>query len=611
MYRNKLLLQFLSVILLLALATLSDSAQLYPGGKVHVVKEIEPKFRQALQSYRAGDYQQAFTRFRELSQANLIHQRMTASLLMAGKSLYHLGQYSEALSFLDRLIQTFPMSQYVDDAYYARAQCEYRLKQYLQALKNLLLILENSPNKPLVDKSIHFARFLMRKEFSLSQLRKIPSLAKGENSLALITIELARKEYLQGSPSRAVSLLNKFKNKYPNSSWISQIDQLENDLKKYKKRPVRIGVLLPVTGLYAEEGKGILRGIKFAQMASKNNSSAPILLKFQDSQSNMIKAVKAVKYFASEGGVSAIIGELESQITAGVGALASIFNIPLLAPAATENELTSVGDLVFQLNSDLERKGAAIAEYAINQLGLRTFATLAPADDYGLEITASFTSKIDELGGRIIAQSWYYGETQDFAAQFKAIREAAFHYDSTDVEHILKIAEEQGKDMDELDIPVESIDAIFLPIYTEDIKYVAPQLALYNIRAQILGGEYWDNLEVLKRAQIARYVNGVIFVSDYFPDENNRTFRNFRTEFRIKMGKTPERWEVFGYDAFQVLHKVISEGATTPEEIAKKLNSLENFHGLKGKITLKGSDRVNREVNFLQFINDRIIKLEE
>jgi len=262
----------------------------------------------------------------------------------------------------------------------------------------------------------------------------------------------------------------------------------------------------------------------------------------------MITAIKATRNLIQREHVRAIIGELESELSAGIGALASVDNVPLVAPTASENGVASVGEAIYQLNSDLERKGAALAEYAFRQLGLRTFATLAPADGYGQQLTASFTSRIDELGGRIIAQSWYYGDAQDLSRQFKMIREAAFHYDSTDVEKMIEEAEKEGEDLEEKDIPVLSIDAVFFPVYSEHIPYVAPQFALSNIQAQILGGEYWDDADLLRRAQIAPYVDGAIFVSDYFPQEDDPEFRNFRTQFRLKMKRTPERWEIFGYD---------------------------------------------------------------
>jgi len=573
---------------------------------VQFVPQKENEFQSALETYRSGDYRSALSAFESLANSNVLHQRMTAALLMTGKSLYHLERYSDATSYFDELIRRFPRSEYVDDAGYFRGGCDYQQGEYFKAARNFLWVIDWSPHPQLLEKSKRLARAIIFSELSMSEAQNLLRHAGGEQSAGVVTLGLAQKELLQGSSKRVVKLLEEYRSKYGENEFSDQIDQLLTEARGVQS--LKFGVVLPLTGLFSEEGLGILQGIKFAHSQSSGRTQIPVQLLVRDSESNMITAIKATQNLINREHVRAIIGELESEVTAGVGALASVDNVPLVAPAATENQVASVGKAVYQLNSDLERKGEALAEYAFQQLGLRTFATLAPADGYGQQMTASFTSRIDELGGRIIAQSWFYGDGQDLSRQFKMIREAAFHYDSTDVEKLIEEAEKAGEKLEEKDIPVLSIDAVFFPIYSEHIPYVAPQFALSNIQAQVLGGEYWDAGDLLQRSQIQPYVNGAIFVSDYFPQEDNPEFRDFRTQFRLQMKKTPERWEIFGYDAFQVLAQAINDGAKTSGELNSDLSTLQEFRGMKGEITFKGNNRVNSEVNFLQFVNGRIIK---
>ncbi|MFQ5706232.1 MAG: penicillin-binding protein activator [bacterium] len=601
--------RFLSLVLCCLLG-LTGSIQAQVATTIRRVPEVEPEFQQALAAYNSGHYQLALAKFQKLSRPTIVHQMVTASLLMTGKTLYKLERYGEAEIEFNKLINRFPVSTYVDDAYYGKAEVNYRQNKYLKAVKDLFWVLDKSVNKKLLRMSSRLANFIMNSELNLADLRKLVNFARSENSVALLTIQLARRELSIGSSDKAAAILREYKRKYRSSTYLPQIDQLLKETESGKLRALRVGVLLPLTGYFAKEGLGVLRGIQYGQSENQNNSETPIQLVIRDTESNAIRAINEVKELIKRENVRVVIGELESSVTAAIGALTATENIPLIAPAATENEVTSVGSTVFQLNSNLERKGEALAQYAVDTLGLRTFATLAPADEYGQQLTSSFTSKIDRLGGRIIAQSWYYGDPQDLSRQFKAIREAAFHYDSTDVEQMILEAEQRGEKLEERNIPVQSIDGFFMPVYTEHIKYVAPQFALHNISTQILGGEYWDDVDVLKRAQIQRYINGVIFVSDYFPDEDSQRFRRFRTGFRLKMGTTPERWEAFGYDAIGVLKSAWKAGARSPQAIVEKLNALTNYEGIKGRVTFKDNNRVNKEVNFLQFVNGRIIKLK-
>lgn len=574
--------------------------------RVKVNPERDNDFKKALILYKSSEYVSALRSFHALASSEELHQRTTAALLMTGKSLYQLNRFNEAIPFYDKLIALFPRSSYVDDAYFARASASYQLEQFSKAVKDFLWLADWSHQSALAAKSATLSAKIIRAKLPLAETRSLLAVANGENSAAAVIVELARQEIADGSPDKAEALLKDFKRKYDTKKHLPSIEQLQKEAQSAGARSVKAGVILPLTGYYADEGQGILRGIKFAQQHSK----LPIQLVVGDSESNLIKAIQELKRQIEADEVSVIIGELESGITAGIGALAAREDVPVIAPAATENDVASVGETIYQLNSNLERKGEAIAQYAFEILGLRTFATLAPADEYGQQMTNSFTSKIDQLGGRIIAQGWYYGNPEDLSRQFKTIRDAAFALDSTDVAGLLREAENKGQDLDERDIPVQSIDGVFLPIYADHIKYVGPQFALNNIRAQILGGEYWDNLEALQAPQVQRYVDGVVFVSDYFPDEQSAEFRDFRTAFRLKMKRTPERWEVFGYDTFNLLCDIVQGGAKSSLQINEALNDLAEYEGVKGKISFKGNNRVNKEVNFLQFLNGKIVKQE-
>ncbi len=572
---------------------------------------VEQEFKEALRRYVARDYLHARQKFEALAASPRVHHRMTATLLMAGKSLYKQGRYADSLPYFGRLLSAFPQSSYADDSYYARGAAHYRLGQYVEAARDFLWVAGNSREQRLVTRSSKLSSYLMRKKLSGKELEGLLPYADGEVPSALVSIALATYEMQVGANDYALEILTNHRRRYGGpGKYAGQVERLIQQAKADGLRAGKVGVILPLSGYFREEGLGVLRGIQFARSQRNKGTHKPARLVVRDSESSMVKAVLSAKDLIAHERVPAIIGDLESDITAGMGALAAERNVTVLAPAATENGVASVGATVFQLNSDLERKGEALAEYAIKALGMQTFVTLAPSDAYGHQMVASFSATVDRLGGRIISQSWYYGTPEDLGRQFKSIREAAFAYDSTDVELMIEEAEEKGETLRERDIPVLSVDGFFIPIYSEDIKYVAPQLAQHNIRTQILGGEYLDDLETLKKQQIQPYINGVIFVSDYFPDENNRDFRTFRSEFRLQMKKTPERWEVFGYDAYNLVENAMENGATTGSGISRQLEKLDGYRGKKGLISFEGNNRINRDVNILQFIDGKIIKHE-
>ncbi len=575
------------------------------SGSVRLKSEVEKAFKRALTDYVGKRYDSAMSEFESLANSEQAHHRLTAALLMTGKSKYKIGKYTQALPYYERLIDSFPRSRYHDDALYARAAANYRLGKSMSATRDWLGLLDNSQEATLRSKSTQLATQFMRTELSISELRRLARTSKGASGAAFVTLELAQQLLASGATDDAIASLRDYQKRFGSND---KVNKLLGSARTWASRPIKVGVLLPLSGYYGDEGKSVLRGIRFAHNQAADGSAASLQLVVRDSESSLISALHSVNNLLHRENVRAIIGELESDVTASIGALASVEGVPVVAPAASENGVASVGRAVFQLNSDLERKGAALAHYAIAELGMQTFATLAPVDEYGQQMVDSFTSTVDQLGGRIIGQSWYYGTPEDLSRQFKNIRDAAFHHDSTDVDALILEAKEEGDRLDENDIPVLSVDGFFIPVYAEDLKYVAPQLAVHNIRTQVLGGEFLDDLETLTHQQVERYINGAIFVSDYFPNEADLEFRDFRTSFRISMKKSPERWEIFGYDAYQILHDAAGQGARSGRDFSSALSRISGYSGKKGLISFQDNNRVNREVNILQFINGRIVK---
>jgi len=570
--------------------------------------QLEKSFKAALSSYLNGSYTEAADDFYNLASLQP-HHRATACLLMAGKSLYKVGKYNEAERYFKTLLSAYPQSRYVDNARYGLATVKYRVGDLRQAVSELLQVVRESRDPKLLKKAERLTLYTMQKEFSIQELKSLSKVYNDESSLAFISISIARMEYLNGDLTKAKLVLNEYKKHYRSSRLTPLIDQVMQQVGNRNNLKTRIGVILPLSGFWGNEGRAVLDGIRFAHDEAQRRERVKTELVILDSESNIVKAIRNTQDLINNHHVKAIIGDLESPLTAAIGAVAAEHNVALIAPTATENGVSSVGSTVFQLNSDLDRKGRALAEYAINELRMKTFATLAPSDDYGQQLVASFSETIDEMGGRILAQSWYDGTPEDVTRQFKVIREAAFQFDSTDVALMVQEAKLQGQRLRERDVPVLSIDGFFMPIsYADDIKYLAPQFAQHNIQTQILGGEYYDDLELLNSKQVQPYVNKVIFVSDYYPDETNEDFRAFRTDFRLKKQKTPERWEVFGYDACNLLIDAIENNAKTGSAISKYIRRAVNYPGKKGIISFQGNNGVNSSVNFLQFINNGIIK---
>ncbi len=263
-----------------------------------------------------------------------------------------------------------------------------------------------------------------------------------------------------------------------------------------------MGVILPLTGPLSEQGKGLLEGVQYAVDRHNEGDGAKVEVVVRDSEGRILRAIKAAQELCGDEEILAIIGELGSDLTAAIGAVTQEKGIVLLAPTATEDGLTSLGNYVFQLNGNLSIRGEALAEYAVIDQGLKRFGVLAPADRYGKAMRDAFVQTVNRVGGEVLVEKWYFEEDKDLGPQFKAIREEGikrmiadsvlvilpeeeYEEEYTEQGEVLYVKQTIPQLVDSTELAVTSIDGIFLPVYGEDLPYVVPQLAFYNIDARM------------------------------------------------------------------------------------------------------------------------------
>jgi branched-chain amino acid transport system substrate-binding protein len=587
-------------------------------------REVETQFKQGVDFFNAGRYEEALALFDGLLKGNVAHQRQTAALYMHARCAYQLGRLETAIRTLEDLQQKFPRSNYVQHAHALLGMIAYKNEEYLDAAVEFLWVVETSRNPALRNQASEWARAILEDYLSLSELRRLRQSYTGTKGSPLVVTALARDELAFGNREAGEKLIDDFLRANPDTPATpvgvrAELERLRRTDGEAVATVCRIGVVLPLTGFNADAGMGVFRGIKYAHIGvgtnGHNSGAQPlpaIQLVVRDSESSMVRALKVTQDLLDDPTIVAIIGEVESSITGAIAALANAKGVPFLAPAATENGIGGLGENVFQINADREHKGRALAEYAFTYLNARTFVTIAPQDDYGQQMADGFSTAVDSLGGEIVAQKWYYGEPQDLGRTFKAIREAAFRKAQKDSVRSAPQPHElrsPAANREAIEVPVNNINAIFLPLHEEDIRLVATQRAYYNLQSLILGGENWYTDDITKSKELQRYVDGAIFASDYFINLDDTRFKQFRNDFRLRMGTTPEKWEILGYDTASLLLKAMQQDARNRNQIRQALRQMGAFSGIKGEIDWRNAENVNSKVNILQIRGAQVVKL--
>jgi ABC-type branched-subunit amino acid transport system substrate-binding protein len=426
------------------------------------------------------------------------------------------------------------------------------------------------------------------------------------------------------------------------------------------KMSVKIGALLPLMkqsppSAMKEIGNDVYEGVllAFEQFASEPNKRVKVALETRDTERDTIVATRVLQDLVADNDVIGLLGPVFSGSTSAAARAANARHISLVSPTANANGIAAAGSYVFQANPDYEARGRAMAHYAVLVRKCTTLAVLAPSDSYGKYLAEGFLKEAEELGAHVIATEWYQKGNPVLRTQMESIRRAGFlaasdplvsfsgklrtsdimkmtaagvplpRLDSllakgsvvsatwlfgvrgrTLVDSLgLKPASDE-KLLDSLDIPVTSIDAIYLPISgAEEIGVVSTQLVYFNIHAQLLGSGEWNNMSELDANK--RYCKGIEFESDSYVDSNNTAYAGFLNEFVARFKKNPGKNALYGYDTARLMLSLVAAGATTRESLAHALAAVRDYQGIHSRIGLTGR-RVNSWLHVLRYTSDRI-----
>lgn len=592
-------------------------------------------FFRSVTAYRQSDYTEALQILDLLNEIYPGHLRTTAALLMKGKTLYKLRRYQQAENVFNNLINQFPGSHYVDDAYFGLGTVFYRRNRYQDAVIQFLNVVDAEGDTRLQVTAAKLSSEIMDNCMNEEDLRTLLDMVSGEKARAAVTIRLARRGMAQQHYQTTKNLLESFLNTYPKSPYVDQVKKLLDQAYILGESTLKVGVILPITGGFSEQGRALLEGIQYAvDMHNASGEGTQIDLVIRDSRSSIIQSIKMAQELCNNEEILTIIGELESDITAAIAAVAQENGVVLLAPTATANGIASIGSYIFQINNDLSVRGKTLAEYAMTVLGLKTFAVLTTPDEYGRSMRDSFVETVNQLGGEIISDTYYYEGAEDkntyFDTQFRTIRQAGIQKmidDSlivivTEEEYETILEPRQGDTLyvkqsyfelvDSTELAVTSIDGLFLPVYREDLEFVIPKIASQNILARVLGGATWydtDILEEQKKYVDQTYIDDIIFLSDFYVNPSDYTFYRFEDDYQKKMGREPDKMEVYGYDTVNLLLSVVGEKSLPRQDIREQLSQLKPFSGMRGTISFN-DDRVNSSIRILQYRGDNILQIK-
>jgi ABC-type branched-subunit amino acid transport system substrate-binding protein len=554
-----------------------------------------------IEFYRSGKYEKAEQNFSLMVSRLPNSMFITTNHLMLIKSQYKNDHYSEAINSAKEFLKSHPSSKYRDDVYYAMGNSYYQLQRYSTAVNTWEKALNESPDNRMIERLSYLITESVKYKLSSEELNKLFNEVNSPDGQLLLSIGFAEKYIAQGSISAATDKLQSSVNAYPQSQFTPRAKKLLETGSIGADGQERIALLLPLTGFNEQIGTEMREGAELALEEFNQGSQVKVELMVRDYSSEITTALGQYKDLAKDRSVLAVLGPIENDISAACAAISDYEKLALVSPTATDGEIANLTDQFFQLNSTLIKRAEVLGSYAVDSLKIKRFATFSPVDRNFVKMVDRFSEVVVRDTQEVVSQEWYYAGDQDVNKQFMRIKRAGLrltfmdsllHEDpSLDKSHTdslyrlyqegqIELLEETETKIDSADIPVVSIDGMFVPIYKEDIKFIAPQIAYSNIQTQLLGNGDWYDVEELKKNK--NYINGLIFVTCGYLDDENWDYRQFRNKFRTAKQKTPTTYNLIGYDTMKFMLSPLQNVSITlsRETYTRNLQQVRTYNGI-------------------------------
>lgn len=305
--------------------------------------------------------------------------------------------------------------------------------------------------------------------------------------------------------------------------------------------PVKVGVMVPLTGDAASYGTGVKNGI---EMAKKDLNATNVELVYEDSKCDGKEAANAINKLVSVDKVAAVIGELCSGASLAAAPVAEQNKVVMVSPASTAPNLSDAGEYIFRVVPSDALQGAFGAKLVADK-GFKKLAVLYGNEDYGIGFNKVLGGEFPKTGGTVVAAEAFEKGAVDMRTQVTKVKAA-------------------------------NPDAIYIISNSPDSGVAAlKQLKQQGVNAVVFGSEGFKSDDIIKGAKGAAEGLMLTTVSGGTAD--------FMSKHQAMYNAAPGPFAAQGYDAMTAVGKAVQGGAATGEAIKNALMGLE-FDGVSGKI---------------------------
>ncbi len=324
-----------------------------------------------------------------------------------------------------------------------------------------------------------------------------------------------------------------------------------------EQEPLKIGVLLPYSGVYAQLGEDITNAMElYFEEQDTEIAGRSIELVQEDTEGDPQTGVQAARTLMEREGVELLTGAVSTAVAYGVIDLVDREQMPFVISNALGNDATRGGvEYVFRTSGSSWQVSYPMGEYLVGE-GIDNVYVSAADYAAGQEMSAAFKEGYEAAGGNVAGEVYPPLGTNDYSSFLTRIQQAGDaqgvwnFYAGSDAVRFVKQAASSG-----LDKP------IFGPGYLAEA----------------------DTLPAQGDAAI-----GVRTALYYATTLDNPENEEFIDSFKQKYDREPSVYAVQGYDAAWLIGEALKETEGNTGDTEALIEAMENveFESPRGPMEL-------------------------
>ena len=415
--------------------------------------------------------------------------------------------------------------------------------------------------------------------------RSVSSIRPEQRAEGVLGAELSRAYALAGMEEDALRLAHSWRDEDIDAEDRRTVEQvIEGDIRP-PLEPVRVGVILSLTGRFAQVGEDLHDGIVLALAEHETGSfdGQVIDLVVLDDESDPTRYDMLMEELESRD-VAAVIGPIRSESLVDAAASRSNAGLTIVSPTASRDSGT--GPNAYSLWERGRRESAigdALGRWFPEGMGLYRLAALYPADAGGRAGFRAFEAAAMVSGAEVVGAREYEPDSTTFEQPIQAVLES-------DPEGVMVLGGDPAT-----------------------VLQIAPQLPYFGLRSRIIGGgEAWSDPSVLRRLEpaFADYRVVAMFMDRTAEGtEWTRYVEAYEREFRRL---APDNLlPALGYDATRlVLAGMGRETLGRPGAVARSVRASGGLDGATGTIRFKDAGLPEREAVVRMLLDGRLVDVD-